>query len=235
MAQLRYGAGTQSIEMAMRAVRAGTNSAPAKRRVFARFDAAITSGALFAIAANQGVVMPSAILRGIVLGLVVLSIACGHSTPTAPTATPQAPGVTPVPAPQPQNLPPLTGSSRTFAFDHELAYSVHDYTKQSRFILYDTGGFALQFPSAGEYRGGYTEADGVITFQWEGWSTAGPWGATGMLKDGSLIVQVQPHHAAVRLRGCGIPSDAVVASPLQSGSRIERGIDFLGHECGSHD
>ena len=67
---------------------------------------------------------------------------------------------------------------------------MHDYTKQSRFVLYDNGAFALQYVSLGiEYRGGYTESNGVITFQWEGWSSAGAWGATGTLKDGSLTVQ----------------------------------------------
>ena len=40
-----------------------------------------------------------------------------------------------------------------------------------------------------KYRGGYSESNGVITFQWEGWSIAGAWGATGTLKDGSLTVQ----------------------------------------------
>jgi hypothetical protein len=84
----------------------------------------------------------------------------------------------------------LSGSSRTFTFDHELAYAVRDETTQSWFVLYDTGSFALQFPSISrEYHGGYTEANGVITFYWEDWSTAGPWGATGTLKDGSLLVE----------------------------------------------
>jgi len=84
----------------------------------------------------------------------------------------------------------LSGPSRTFTFDRELTYRVSDYTRKSRFVLYDNGAFALQYPSlGGEYRGGYTEANGVITFAWEGWSTAGPWGATATLKDGSLTVQ----------------------------------------------
>ncbi len=54
-----------------------------------------------------------------------------------------------------------------------------DLTTASRFVLYDNGAFELQYVGLGEYRGGYTEANGVINFQWEGWSTAGPWGATG--------------------------------------------------------
>lgn len=40
-----------------------------------------------------------------------------------------------------------------------------------------------------EYRGGYTESNGVITFEWEGSSVAGTWSATGTVKDGSLTVQ----------------------------------------------
>jgi len=49
----------------------------------------------------------------------------------------------------------------------------------------------LQYPSLGEggYRGGYEDTNGVIMFEWEGWSVAGPWGATGTLKADSLTVQ----------------------------------------------
>jgi hypothetical protein len=134
--------------------------------------------------------MSTAISRGTLVGLVLLSIACGRSTPTAPTASSQGPRVPLPPAPPPPNFPALSGLSRTFTFDRELTYRLSDYTKQSRFVLYDNGAFALQYGSLGiEYRGGYTESNGVITFQWEGWSTAGPWGATGTLKDGSLTVQ----------------------------------------------
>jgi hypothetical protein len=76
-------------------------------------------------------------------------------------------------------------------FDRELSYPVSDYTKKSRFVLYDNGAFVLQYPSLGEggYPGGYREANGVIAFGWEGWSGAGPWGATGTLESDSLVVQ----------------------------------------------
>ena len=135
-------------------------------------------------------VMHMAISRATVVGLVVLSIACGRSTPTTPTESSQGRAGPPPSAPPPTNFPALSGPSRTFAFDHKLTYPLTDYTKQSRFVLYDNGAFALQYVSLGiEYRGGYTESNGVITFQWEGWSIAGPWGATGTLKDGSLTVR----------------------------------------------
>jgi hypothetical protein len=135
-------------------------------------------------------VMHTAISGGTLVGVMVLAIACGHSAPAAPSASRQSPAVPSTPAPSPSNFPPLSGLSRTFVFNHELTYRLTDYTKQSRFVLYDNGAFVLQYVSLGlEYRGGYTESNGVITFQWEGWSTAGAWGATGTLKDGSLTVQ----------------------------------------------
>ena len=133
----------------------------------------------------------SALRRGILLAVLVVSTSCSDTTPTSPTS-----GIAPAPTlapgqPPPRTFPPLSGPSRTFTFDHELTYQVSDYTKHSRFTLYDTGGFLLQFTSlAGDgYRGGYTQTDGTITFDWEGWSVAGPWAATGTLKDGTLTVR----------------------------------------------
>jgi hypothetical protein len=132
--------------------------------------------------------MYTAISRGTVVGLVVLSIAC--SMPTAPTASSPVPAVPSPAMPPPRTFPALSGPSRTFGFDHELMYQLRDYTKQSRFVLYDDGAFALQYVSLGiEYRGGYTESNGVVAFGWEDSSAAVPWAATGTLKDGSLSVQ----------------------------------------------
>jgi hypothetical protein len=132
----------------------------------------------------------TALRRGVLLGVLVMATACGDATPTSPTAAVAPPPVLAPGQPPPRTFPPLTGPSRTFVFDRELTYRVNDYTKSSRFVLYDTGGFALQYsPPIGEYRGGYAEADGTITFDWEGWSVAGPWGATGTLKDGTLTVR----------------------------------------------
>jgi hypothetical protein len=129
---------------------------------------------------------------GALVTLLVLSTACGGSGPTSPSVRSEP---TPVPGPTPQpapNFPPLSGPSQIFIFDHQLSYSVRDYTQQSRFVLYDNGAFVLQYAicnCGGAYQGRYTEANGVITFEWEGWSTAGPWGATGTLKGDTLTVQ----------------------------------------------
>ena len=66
------------------------------------------------------------------------------------------------------------------------------WTLNSRFVLYDDGTFALQYRiSAGapEYRGTYRTGNGAIAFEWEGWSTAGPWGASGTLDGKTLTVR----------------------------------------------
>jgi hypothetical protein len=127
----------------------------------------------------------------VVAVLLMLVAACGGSGATSPSGTIQPSVVTVPPRP---TFPPLSGPSRTFVFDHALANSVSDYTIHSRFVLYDNGAFVLQFPTvAGDgYRGGYTEVNGAITLEWEGWSVTGPWGATGTLNANSLTVQYNP-------------------------------------------
>jgi hypothetical protein len=135
--------------------------------------------------------MNTTVRRGGVIALLVLAAACGSSAPTSPTGTNQPRSFPPATPPPARNFPPLSGPSRTFVFDRELSYRVSDYTKQSRFVLYDNGAFVLQYTSLGDkgYVGGYKDANGVIAFEWEGWSAAGPWGATGTLKGDVLTIQ----------------------------------------------
>src|SRR5262245_47123339 len=128
--------------------------------------------------------MKTAVRRGAVVVLVVLPASCGGSGPTSPTGTSQPPAPSPAPPP-PSTFPPMSGASRTFIFDRELSDPVRDYTKASRFVLYDNGAFVLQYVSLpAEYRGGYTEVNGVIAFDF-----GSPWRATGTLKGDSLTVQ----------------------------------------------
>jgi hypothetical protein len=124
-----------------------------------------------------------------VIVCLMMSAACGNSVSTSPTPT--SPPPVPAPATPPTaTFPPLDGPSRTFTFDHELSYPVSGYTKQSRFVLYDNGAFVLQYvATGGAYRGKYDETNGAIAFTWQGWSSAGPWGATGKLAGDSLTVQ----------------------------------------------
>ena len=97
--------------------------------------------------------MNTTIRHSAVVVLLLLYAACGDSGPTSPTRTTSQQAV-PVPAPPapPVTIPPLSGPSRTYVFDHELLYRVSDYTKNSRFVLYDSGAFALQEPGL-EWRG----------------------------------------------------------------------------------
>jgi len=72
-------------------------------------------------------------------------------------------------------------------------YTMHGSPLRSRYVLYADGTFALQYSSANypffEYRGRYKDDNGSVTFEWEGWSTAGPWGATGVLREDSVTVR----------------------------------------------
>jgi hypothetical protein len=90
----------------------------------------------------------------------------------------------------PTSFPTVSGAAGVFYFLNQASYPVRGYTTSSRYILYDNGKFALQYGaySGLEYRGSYTKVDSLITFNWEGWSTAGPWGATGRLKGDTLTV-----------------------------------------------
>jgi len=75
-------------------------------------------------------------------------------------------------------------------YDNYINY--HNGSLSSRYVLYDDSTFALQFQSprfgSFDYLGRYTRVDSQIIFSWDGWSTAGPWGATAVLRGDSLKV-----------------------------------------------
>ena len=124
--------------------------------------------------------------------LLAVGAACGSPDATSPN--PASPGATnpptgSVPAPPAQNFPAPAGASRTFVFDHEVSYPVRGYTMDSRFILYENRAFVLRYGLSLEYRGRYTDSTAVIVFDWDGWSTAGAWGATGTLVGDTLTVR----------------------------------------------
>jgi hypothetical protein len=125
--------------------------------------------------------------RTIVVVLVAFLAACSaESMPTMSTVP-----VTPTPVRPVSNFPPLIGPSRTFVFDQEAGHPVNIGTEQSRFVLYDNGAFVLRYPNlvGVGYRGSYETTNGTIAFEWEGWSTAGSWGATGTLNGDRLTVR----------------------------------------------
>ena len=120
--------------------------------------------------------------------VLVLSAACGGANqPAAPSPQPSA-AATPMAATTRQpSFPAVLKPARIFAFDH-AGLPVQPYTINSRFVLYDDGTFELQYAAQGSYAGTYTETSGVVVFAWQGWSVAGPWGATGTLAGDSLAV-----------------------------------------------
>jgi hypothetical protein len=84
--------------------------------------------------------MRTGVRWGAVVVLLMIAAACGDSglLRRLEHVSPR-----PLPAPPP-TFPPLSGASRTFNFARELSYRVSEYTKASRFVLYDNGAFVLQ-------------------------------------------------------------------------------------------
>jgi hypothetical protein len=128
--------------------------------------------------------MPIILRRRAIGALLIIGAACKASDASSPDLSNGQPGV---PAPtSPKQDPPVEGA-RTFVFAHELANPVSGSTWATRYVLYTDGTFAFQYGGPGEQlRGRYTESNSVIVFDWDAWSSAGPWGATGTL-DGDIM------------------------------------------------
>jgi hypothetical protein len=142
--------------------------------------------------------MSSPAVRSVgIVAIVVLSLACGPSFPTAPLSS--DPGLT-----EPRlEFPPPSGPLRTFVFDSaqtallRSAYwrsDVMDYTKNSFFLLYDNGASALLYTSlsAPPLRGRYHDANGVlnIIFEFQGRAVNETWDdAIGTLRGDVLTLE----------------------------------------------
>ena len=116
----------------------------------------------------------------------VMIVSCNKEKLSGSNSTYQTTNQTP----NQTSFPPVSGAARVFNFLSQSSYTVSGYTTRSRYVLYDNGAFGLQYSDNGgfEYRGRYTEVNSVINFEWEGWSTAGPWGATATLRGDTLTV-----------------------------------------------
>ena len=136
-------------------------------------------------------------LFGVLLGL---SISC--SAPTESANKSEAPGTnqppsTPAPAPPPRaEFPALARPGVIYVeADAIYAYSLafHNSLIDSRYVFYDDNSFELQFVSGRfgffTYTGRLRREDTRITFDWDGWSVAGPWGAVGTVRGDSLHVE----------------------------------------------
>jgi hypothetical protein len=98
------------------------------------------------------------------------------------------------------DLSPVSSKDRVFYFLNSSTYPINcnnTYcTVRSRFILHNDGAFLLQYNYDGgneyrrgiQYKGRYTQTNNSVSFTWEGWSVAGPWGATGTLREDTLTV-----------------------------------------------
>jgi hypothetical protein len=132
--------------------------------------------------------MPTPVRAAPFLLLVALTTSC--SEPTASTAVRAVKNepVTPMPAP---GFPALSKPGTIF-LEASSVYARPNKPAESRYVLYDDGTHALQlstYPQAMEFTGRWTRTDSIVQFEWDGWSTAGPWGATGTLRGNELAVR----------------------------------------------
>lgn len=125
--------------------------------------------------------------------LIVLSAGCSDAA-TQPAGSPTQPSSGPPPAPAPA-FPPLSRPAVIYVgYDgiYDVSITSHGSTIASRFVFYEDSTFELQFASQKDpffqYTGRFTREDSLITFDWDGSSTAGPWGATATLRGDSLMV-----------------------------------------------
>jgi hypothetical protein len=130
----------------------------------------------------------STIARALLLAALVIAAACGDSTPTTPAAATPVPATPAPPAPPAPPAGPVAQAVGIFGAPAPLEYPLSHWTVASRFVLRQDGTFALQFDGF-EYRGTYAVAENNVQFSWEGWSVAGPWGATGTLTETTLTVR----------------------------------------------
>lgn len=112
---------------------------------------------------------------------------CSDSTVFSPA--PEVQKVGPGPAtPPPPAFP--TAASTAQVYDR-VTPSVFDGS--SRYVFYADSTFSLQYvtPRFGffEYKGRYARSGSAVSFDWDGWSSAGPWGADGVISGDSLTVK----------------------------------------------
>lgn len=108
--------------------------------------------------------------------------------PTAPSPT----SVAPPPPVSVTPFPPLTGAATTYSFSEALenwgSSRVSGFTERSAFVLYETGGFYLQYEAfAHQYRGRYDQDGGQISFYFSERSNTP--GAVGTLKGNLLEIR----------------------------------------------
>jgi hypothetical protein len=112
-----------------------------------------------------------------VLAALVLTSACSSAPPP----------VAPAPIPSACAFGSLTQPGRVFAFAAAGA-PVTPATRCSRFVLYDSGAFELQYGTGAVYPGSYQQSGATLDLQWVGQSVAGAWHADATLVADTLSV-----------------------------------------------
>ena len=136
--------------------------------------------------------MIAAVRCGTLLTFMVVFVACDKADPpTAPSPsfpTQPRPQPPPMPPPPPAGQPPLTGPATTYLFSGPLLYPVRDFTTGSKYVLYETGAFSLQYPSFSDpgYLGSYRQENDEINFDF---GADGSWDASGTLNGDLLEVR----------------------------------------------
>jgi hypothetical protein len=135
--------------------------------------------------------MITVVRRGALVGFFVVCVACGdQARPTGPSPNPAPPAPPPPVTVTP--FPPLSGAATTYRFAEALenfgAPRVREFTTGSSFVLYDTGGFYLQYEAlAHRYRGRYQQDAGQLSLYFSEQSTSAD--AIGILKGSRLEVR----------------------------------------------
>ena len=147
------------------------------------------------LGASARFTMVALILIGLTMPLGCMDM-LGARNPTAPPSDPNRPSPPPPATNGPP--PPFPTVSNAEIYDgpaplYDELTPYHGSTLPSRYVLFNDGKFQLQFSSYRfgifSYAGRYSRTDSVITFTWDGWSTAGPWGSTGTLRGDTLSVR----------------------------------------------
>ena len=132
-----------------------------------------------------------------VAGLVLVALSASCNDANTAIRTPITPTPVTPPAPPPPVRTPFPGPG-TYAFvaSPVPGRSVQPYTSGSRYVLRDNGTFTLhtsgwELPEgkvpAFAYEGRYTEADGIVTFNFD-WNTTSA-GATGVFSGDEMTVK----------------------------------------------
>ena len=131
--------------------------------------------------------LPSTAVTRLAAMLVTL-VACTDShQPLAPSSSPPITSA-PIAPTIPSGFPSI--SRPGVGFYRVTSSFIPGY---SRYVLYEDGTFSLQYlrPDVGffEYPGKFSGAASALTFEFDGWSTAGPWLANGVVDGNSLTVK----------------------------------------------